>query len=520
MPLSAEQQRERRSNKRAADEAQGVFRRKRGRLPAGHVWDEEAGAAVLEHVGTEGPGLPHYLLDRADEHSASDDEHERAIEREHREQMEQRIAAWKVWQAEHGAEREAQLATIGEAQPPFYWALSVPRPPDKPKWQLRKFECLAEDRGCALGREYVLNFEEPTLLYREFHPFEGDVLAATRFFQDPSDREWLRGERARLEAKPPTEQPNANVPPTAREHAPLVPELAAYHQEWDRRHDYDPYDAELPLPPPPKESYQKLVQDLLMKGRNGPIRLRRHPPCDPLDRPPITWPLPAPGSVHADDWVELERDLELEEQGRIAMAHGRQWDRVSGMTAPRHWLDFVDRPWERVLRERERQAEQELLDRLERMARSNVPPPLRNEERYGSRADNPAGDEAFRKDRLVWYEHVTGESLGHLTLSEQWQLVHVVARRFREYSDGRAARAREEMPPQGAPPMPQPPPAAATSAALPVPAVRLQQAPQKAAVSPHVSPWQRKLQELSPSELQAERLSLQSKLDAFLAEKA
>ena len=214
------------------------------------------------------------------------------------------------------------------------------------------------------------------------------------------------------------------------------------------------------------------------------------------------------------------RDLELEEQGRIAMAHGRQWDRVSGMTAPRHWLDFVDRPWERVLCERERQAEQELLDRLERMARSNVPPPLRNEERYGSRADNPAGDEAFRKDRLVWYEHVTGESLGHLTLSEQWQLVHVVARRFREYSDGRAARAREEMPPQGAPPMPQPPPAAATSAALPVPAVRLQQAPQKAAASPHVSPWQRKLQELSPSELRAERLSLQSKLDACLAEKA
>ena len=39
MPLSAEQQRERRAAKRAAEEAAGVFRRRRGRLEAGHVWD-------------------------------------------------------------------------------------------------------------------------------------------------------------------------------------------------------------------------------------------------------------------------------------------------------------------------------------------------------------------------------------------------------------------------------------------------------------------------------------------------
>ena len=47
MPLSAEQQRERRAVKRAAEEAAGVFRRRRGgRLAAGHVWDEQTGTAV------------------------------------------------------------------------------------------------------------------------------------------------------------------------------------------------------------------------------------------------------------------------------------------------------------------------------------------------------------------------------------------------------------------------------------------------------------------------------------------
>ena len=47
IPLTAEQQRQQRADKRAADEAQGIFRRKRGRIAAGHVWDEQTGAAVL-----------------------------------------------------------------------------------------------------------------------------------------------------------------------------------------------------------------------------------------------------------------------------------------------------------------------------------------------------------------------------------------------------------------------------------------------------------------------------------------
>jgi hypothetical protein len=47
MGLTPEQRRERRAEKRAADEATGVFRRKRGRLAAGHVWNEQTGTATL-----------------------------------------------------------------------------------------------------------------------------------------------------------------------------------------------------------------------------------------------------------------------------------------------------------------------------------------------------------------------------------------------------------------------------------------------------------------------------------------
>ena len=72
---------------------------------------------------------------------------------------------------------------------------------------------------------------------------------------------------------------------------------------------------------------------------------------------------------------------------------------------------------------------------------ANIPPPRRDETRFGSLANNSDGDEAFRKDRAVWYEHVTGESLNGLPLTEQWERVDVIARRFRAYSDGRANRA-------------------------------------------------------------------------------
>ena len=105
------------------------------------------------------------------------------------------------------------------------------------------------------------------------------------------------------------------------------------------------------------------------------------------------------------------------------------------------WLDdAVDRPHERAERECAQREEREHRERLERMARANIPPPRREDGRYGPLAENSEGDEAFRADRAVWYEHVTGESLDGLTLAEQWERVDVIARRFRTYSDGRPAR--------------------------------------------------------------------------------
>ena len=77
---------------------------------------------------------------------------------------------------------------------------------------------------------------------------------------------------------------------------------------------------------------------------------------------------------------------------------------------------------------------------MERMARAGIPPPRREDERYGPLAQNPDGDEAFRMDRRAWYEHVTGESFEGVSLTEQWRRVDVLSRAWRTYSDGRSAR--------------------------------------------------------------------------------
>ena len=97
-------------------------------------------------------------------------------------------------------------------------------------------------------------------------------------------------------------------------------------------------------------------------------------------------------------------------------------------------------------RQTREQEERQECERLERMARANIPPPQRKDARYGPVANNPEGDDEFRRDRAVWYEHVTGETLEGLSLTEQWERVNVIARRFREYTDGRSARTREVLP--------------------------------------------------------------------------
>ena len=49
------------------------------------------------------------------------------------------------------------------------------------------------------------------------------------------------------------------------------------------------------------------------------------------------------------------------------------------------------------------------------------------------------GDEAFQDDRATWYEAFTGTPLGGDTLAQQNEEFDIVARRFRNYNDGRAA---------------------------------------------------------------------------------
>ena len=93
----------------------------------------------------------------------------------------------------------------------------------------------------------------------------------------------------------------------------------------------------------------------------------------------------------------------------------------------------VHRPWELAEREERERDEREERERLERMQRAGIPPPRRDDpdgtyERYGRIARNPKGNEAFRKDRRVWYEHVTGESLEGVSLTKQWELTLMCSR--------------------------------------------------------------------------------------------
>ena len=81
---------------------------------------------------------------------------------------------------------------------------------------------------------------------------------------------------------------------------------------------------------------------------------------------------------------------------------------------------------------------------MQRMARAGIPPPCRDDERYGPLAQNSEGDEAFRKDRRAWYAHVTGESFKGVSLTEQWQRVDVLARGWRAYSDGRSVKQQPQ----------------------------------------------------------------------------
>ena len=144
--------------------------------------------------------------------------------------------------------------------------------------------------------------------------------------------------------------------------------------------------------------------------------------------------------------VDYENDYEqmceseLARQERISRAAGRPWHEVpeDAVWAGHHWTDYIEDRWSKG------DALQEACTRMEGVQRCNQPPPYRDEPVYGPRAGNPSGDTRFRKDRMAWYETVTGESLKGLPLAKQWQRADRVARAFRAHTrDGRSGRSSE-----------------------------------------------------------------------------
>ena len=407
------------------------------------AWVGKLDAFAPAGFGTPGPALPTYLLDRdellrsrADAQSSSSEESSSGSEdyaEDEERRLERRVNRWSCdaaaqdarwqreqdeakarrareaaeWDAAHGAKCEAEHASLRVTQPAFYWALAceIGR---QPKWQLRKGECLEADATCTISDD------EPLLRYRGFRPFraDGNLMKAAEVFGGSPDYEWLSAERARLEPG------SMEATRPSRPRCVECGERECVCPEWE---DDPSVDCHYEGADDHERFHQQELRDCVQDD--------------------------------AADPHELQCDRVLEEQGRIAQIHGRPWDEVPpGSTAPVHWLDSteeggpVDRPWERAEHAERQRRERELNERFQRMARNNIPPPHRSDERYGPLANNAAGDEAFRADRSVWYEHVTGESLEGLSLTEQWERVDVIARRFRDYTDGRPARTREEMP--------------------------------------------------------------------------
>ena len=446
-------------------------------------------------------------------------------EREEREAPARRAREAAEWDAAHGTERDEAWTQLMHEQPDVYWALmySFGGPL---KWVLRAGECLESDITAIISEQEALQ------LYRGFRPFrsDGSVSKALKVLAGSSQMsssewmqllDWCDRERAIFDPQvaamlshrvrqPPSSPsqcvecgkaectcPHPDDPvradPYAVEHggsADCHYLSATDHERLERR-----------------ERYDCLAQQLIAKSRSGPLRLQ------PLQR------------SDTSDCYELDQERMIEEHGRVSSIHGKPWHLVPpGATLPAHWLDStqsggaVDRPWERAERERVERDDREQRERLERMARANVPPPLRAEERYGLIASNQEGDERFRKDRAVWYEHVTGEPLDGLSLTEQWERVDSIARRFREYTDGRKPRMREAMPdtppklpPPQEPPLPPPPPQPLLAPPLDTP----QPAPLPTARRP--PRWKLELQALSDRELIERGALLQGAIDELRA---
>ena len=122
-----------------------------------------------------------------------------------------------------------------------------------------------------------------------------------------------------------------------------------------------------------------------------------------------------PHGMNIDDVRDRQEELELRHREDLAVSDRSRRERAIALSTP-------SLHEQRMLREQ-----------------AAGPPPRREHSTYGARGDIE-GDESFRADRVLWYEHFTGDSIQGLSLTEQWEAVDVVARRFRPYSDGRVRR--------------------------------------------------------------------------------
>ena len=395
-----------------------------------------------------GPALPPYLLDRADAEADKDVElllemtldrvptyvdlaglcarHgpmrkvrpdgslQSATERagwlsEHLRTMEEREREYAAWRSSHAAERQAQVARLRESEDAFYWVLAD-KQGSKHKWQLKAAEHLEADVARMVDTQEAceLGIEEPLLACRAFRAFEGDLQQAERFCAARGrerDMAWFEAERATLG------DDGAARPPRRRCLECDLCECACPGD--DDPQNVDPYGQESA-----DCAYENVHAWVARDERSAREEVQRARPPKPED-------------------MEYERmcDWVYDDDGRRSLFYGRPATELpSGCVAPRDWEPPSLESLESLERERRREAEY-----LEWAARRCIPPPHRDDAAYGPNVNNAAGDAAFREARRKWYEHVTGECIGNLPMSDQWALCDRHARRFRAYTDGRRA---------------------------------------------------------------------------------
>ena len=228
-------------------------------------------------------------------------------------------------------------------------------------------------------------------------PFTGDAAEAAIYLENrTADEEamhaWFKKQRCMPGAPPP--DPNPDDDPYGGYGAD------AY---------YDALDDE--SPPPPAAVSIVEVQLSRKKDMNGLWQIR------------VQLNVMSDNAYYSDDrWDAFIRQCEREAEARHLGVH---WS----------WMDGAHPGDRRHHGGCELQPASECEVRREREQAAG-PPPRRNLGKYGARGD-AVGDKMFREDREKWYARFTGHSIAEASLQEQNELCDVIARRFREYTDGR-----------------------------------------------------------------------------------